>query len=91
MAHVIIEDEQYIFRRETRNKLFFVLGLGVLLFVVGLIISVGGGDSHAGGEEHSMIRQEALVASTAQGHAAAQPLAEDGARVTGLLTVIAPG
>ena len=39
MAHVIIEDEQYIFRRETRNKLFFVLGLGVLLFVVGLITS----------------------------------------------------
>ena len=71
MAHVIIEDEQYIFRRETRNKLFFVLGLGVLLFVVGLIISLSGGDAHAG-EEHSMIRQEALVASTAQDHAAGQ-------------------
>ncbi|MGC1241356.1 MAG: quinol:cytochrome C oxidoreductase [Chryseosolibacter sp.] len=72
MAHVIIEDEQYIFRRETRNKLFFVLGLGVLLFVVGLIISMSsGGGAHAG-EEHSLIQQEELVASTAQDHAAGQ-------------------
>ena len=69
MAHVIIEDEQYIFRSETRKKLFYVLGAGIVLFVIGLIISMSGGGAHEA-EGHSMIVQEQLVASTAQDHAA---------------------
>lgn len=68
MAHVIIEDEQYIFRRETRNKLFIVLGVGVLLFVIGLLTSLSG-PPHADGHAH--IGQSELVASAAQ-HATAQ-------------------
>ena len=70
MAHVIIEDEQYIFRRETRNKLFIILGLGVLLFVIGLLTSMSGAPHAA--EEHAMVQQQELVASTAQSHGTAQ-------------------
>ena len=70
MAHVIIEDEQYIFRRETRNKLFIVLGIGVLLFVIGLLTSLSGPPHAADG--HAMLEQQELVASTAQDHATAQ-------------------
>ena len=70
MAHVIIEDEQYIFRRETRNKLFIVLGIGVLLFVIGLLTSFSGPPHAADG--HAMLEQQELVASTAQDHSAAQ-------------------
>ena len=78
MAHVIIEDEQYIFRRETRNKVFVILGIGILLFVIGLITSMSGASAPA--EEHGMIHQEELVASTAQDHgAAAQQQDEHGA------------
>src|SRR5688500_7120253 len=70
MAHVIIEDEQYIFRRETRNKLFIVLGLGILLFVIGLLTSMS--DAPHAEEEHAMVSQHEMVASAAQGHAVAQ-------------------
>lgn len=70
MAHVIIEDEQYIFRSETRKKLFIVLGIGVLLLVVGLLLAMSG-PPHAEADHHAMVDQAHLVASTAQdaGHA----------------------
>ena len=71
MAHVIVEDEQYIFRTETRNKLFVLLGIGIVLFVLGLIFSMSGGHAEAG-DGHAMVHQEELVASTAQDHATAQ-------------------
>lgn len=62
MAHLIVEDEKYVFRSETRNKLFILLGLGVLLFIVGLIIDMSGGGAHA--EEHAAVNASELVAST---------------------------
>lgn len=70
MAHVMIEDEQYIFRRETRNKLFVLLGIGLGLFILGLIFAMGGGHEEAG-DGHALINSQELVASTAQ-HATAQ-------------------
>src|SRR5690606_26706620 len=71
MAHVIIEDEQYIFRPETRNKLLIVLGVGVFLLIVGVLMAISGGAPEAGGG-HAMVEQQELVASTAQDHAVAQ-------------------
>jgi len=71
MAHVIIEDEQYIFRPETRKKLFLVLGLGIILFIGGLLLAM----SHApeaGGDHHAMVEGQHLMASTAQEHAHAE-------------------
>jgi hypothetical protein len=76
MAHVIIEDEQYIFRRETRKKLFILLGIGLGLFILGVIFAITGGQE-AAGEGHALIHHQELVASTAQ-HATAQPDHADG-------------
>ena len=69
MAHVIIEDEQYIFRRETRKSLFILLAAGIVLLIVGIFFAMAAGD-HAGAGDHAMIHQSELVASTAQDHAA---------------------
>jgi hypothetical protein len=60
--HSTVADEQYIFRPETRNKIFYLLGLGVLLFVVGLLLAIFGGGGH--GEEHASVQSQELVAST---------------------------
>lgn len=70
MAHVTITDEQYIFRRETRNKLFILLGIGLGLFILGVIFTMTGG-GEAAGEGHAMVHSQELVASSAQ-HATAQ-------------------
>lgn len=66
MAHspITVTDEQYIFRPETRNKFFYVLGLGIILFIAGLILAMkGGGHDAHGNEGHAMINSEQLVAS----------------------------
>ena len=65
MAHVIIEDEQYIFRRETRKTLLILLGAGVLLFIAGIFFAMNAAE-HAGGDSHAMVQPSELVASTAQ-------------------------
>lgn len=68
MAHVIIEDEQYIFRGETRKNLFILLGVGLLLFVAGIFFAKSAA-SHADEGSHAMNHQTELVASTAQDQA----------------------
>lgn len=55
MAHSItVADEQYVFRSATRAKIFYLLGAGILLFVIGLLTAIyGGHPADAGhGEEH---------------------------------------
>jgi hypothetical protein len=63
MAHhsTVVADEQYVFRPETRNKIFYLLGFGVLLFVVGLLLAIFGGGGH--GEEHAAVQSHELVAN----------------------------
>jgi hypothetical protein len=63
--HTTVADEQYVFRPETRNKLFMLLGGGILLFVLGMIFG-GGNSGHEAGAEHGMIKSEKLVASTSK-------------------------
>ncbi len=47
MAHqVVVTDEQYEFKPATKRTLFFVLGAGVLLFIIGLIMAMAGGSAH---------------------------------------------
>ncbi|MEX2233413.1 MAG: quinol:cytochrome C oxidoreductase [Cyclobacteriaceae bacterium] len=73
MAHVIIEDEQYIFGSGIRNQIFILLGIGLFLFTVGLFLAITAGEAQpASGDEHAMIDNPELVASTAQDHADAQ-------------------
>lgn len=73
MAHVIIEDERYIFTAESRKKLFILLGVGLLMFVIGSFSAMNA--SPAEGEEHAMVSDHQVVATheqtaTAQEHAA---------------------
>jgi hypothetical protein len=69
MAHVIIEDEQYTFTRGARKQLFFLLGIGVVLLIAGLLFAVNAPEVHDAGE-HAMAHTQELVASTAQDHGA---------------------
>lgn len=67
MAHNIsVSDEQYVFRPETRNKFLMILGLGVVLFIIGLLIDMksGGGHDEHGEGGHTMVKSEQLTAST---------------------------
>lgn len=67
MAHVIIESEQYIFHAGTRKKLFYLLGAGIVLLIIGILFALGGPETS---DEHAMVAQpESLVASTLQGGA----------------------
>jgi hypothetical protein len=69
MAHhhqVVVTEESYIFRSATKTKLFILLGVGVLLFVVGLILAMNDhGDAHHG-DAHGSIDNQELLASTDQ-------------------------
>jgi hypothetical protein len=71
MAHVIIEDEQYIFTRGARNQLFILLGIGIVLLIAGLLFAFNAPETAEAGE-HAMVHGQELVASTAQDHSAAQ-------------------
>jgi hypothetical protein len=70
MAHSTIADEQYVFRTETRNKLFILLGVGIAVFILGLFLAMNDGGHGSGGHEtpahgeHGMIKSEKLVATT---------------------------
>jgi hypothetical protein len=66
MAHLTVADEQYVFRPETRRKLFILLGAGVALFILGLILAMnsGGHEAAGHGDAHGMVNTENLVAST---------------------------
>jgi hypothetical protein len=72
MAHqVVVTEESYILRSGTKTKLYILLGVGVLLFALGLVLAMNdGGDAHHGGE-HGSLQTEQLLASTQQEHATA--------------------
>jgi hypothetical protein len=69
MAHhqTIVADEQYEFKSATRNKIFYLLGFGVLLFLIGLFLAMGE-KKHEGGHEggHASAETHQLVASADQ-------------------------
>lgn len=57
-------NEQYIFKPETKRKLFYLLGLGILLFGIGIFMAMNAGDHHAEGGHASREATSNLVAST---------------------------
>lgn len=72
MAHhqTIVADEQYVYKTETRNKLFILLGVGVALFILGLIFAMSGGGHHEAGhgEGHAeVVNTTKLVAGLQDG------------------------
>ena len=60
----MIADEKYIFKPATKQKLFILIGVGLLLFVVGVFMAKNGAH-HEGAEKHaSQEIAKSLVAST---------------------------
>lgn len=56
-------DEQYIFKPEAKRKLFMLLGVGILLFVIGVFMAMNSGGHEEGG--HGALEAgKNLVAST---------------------------
>lgn len=71
MAHqVVVTEERYVFRPETKRKLYILLGAGILLFAIGLILAMSGGGHEEHGGGHGSLGSKELVAS-AQPHEAA--------------------
>ena len=71
MAHqVIVTEENYVFRPETRKKLFILLAVGVVVFILGLVMAMSGGGHHESSGGHASIQGSGMVASVDQ-HAAA--------------------
>jgi hypothetical protein len=73
MAHqVVVTEEHYKFRPETRKKLFIFLIVGVVVFALGLIMAISGGghqEETKGG--HASLQSSEFVASVQQhGYAA---------------------
>jgi hypothetical protein len=63
--HTIVADEQYVYRTETRKKLFILLGVGIALFILGLILAMNGGGEHGaahGGGHAEVVNTDKLVA-----------------------------
>jgi hypothetical protein len=79
MAHqVVVTEEQYVFKPETKKKLYIVLAVGVALLALGLVLAMnsGGHEEHGGG--HALAGGTELVASAAQHEAASAGHAESG-------------
>lgn len=79
MAHqVVITDENYVYRAETRKKLFILLGVGVALFIIGVLLAMSSGGHHeAGSGGHAAVQSADLVASAQQHAATSQAGVED--------------
>jgi hypothetical protein len=61
----MVADEQYIFKPETKRSIFILLGVGILLFVVGVFMAMNAGDHNAAEGHHASVEiSKSLVAST---------------------------
>jgi len=61
----MVADEQYIFKPETKRSIFILLGVGILLFVVGVFMAMNAGEHHAAEGHHASVEiSKTLVAST---------------------------
>ena len=72
--HVVIE-EQYKLTSESRNRIFMVLGLGIVFFIIGLFMLSQGGGEHEVHGGHAAVTH---TAPHADAHAAATAAAEHG-------------
>jgi len=79
MAHhqVVVEDEQYVFRSETKTKLFILLAVGIVLLALGLLFGGSGSHEEHGGGHHAAVESTKLVASAQHGEAASEGQKKD--------------
>jgi hypothetical protein len=75
MAHQTVADEQYVFKPEAKRQIFILLGVGIALFILGLVLAMSGGGHEAGEGHHGSVTvAKELVASLDQhGEHAASP------------------
>jgi len=74
--HITVADEQFEFKSETRNKIFYLLGFGLLLFIIGLVMAISQGEAPAH-EYEATVETEKLVASADQEQHATDAAAEE--------------
>jgi hypothetical protein len=74
MAHhqAEVTDEQYVFRPETKKKLFYLLFAGLFLFAVGLFFAINNEGKQPYGEEHHAAASSHEVVPTADHGKAAE-------------------
>ena len=63
--HDVITEERYIFKPGAKKQIYYLLGAGILLFVIGLIFAISGEGHHDHGAHGSVSSQE-LFASVQQ-------------------------
>jgi hypothetical protein len=80
MAHqVVVTEEHYVFKPETKKKLFIFLAVGVGVFILGLVLAMSGAGHHEetkGG--HAALQNSEFVASVQQHAGAAESHAAAG-------------
>ena len=73
-----VSDERYLFKPETRSKLLMLLGVGVLLFVIGVYMAMSAGHEEHGVTEHAAASiAKNLVASSDASFAETAEAGED--------------
>ena len=85
MAHQVeVTEERYIFRPETKKKLYILLIVGVALFFLGLVFAMnaGGHDEHGG--SHASAGAKEMVATVQQHEAASAGHASEGHHATAI-------
>jgi hypothetical protein len=71
MAHQVeVTEERYVFKPETKRKLYILLAVGVGVFLLGLVLAMSGGGHEASSGGHATIAGQELVASVQQHEAA---------------------
>lgn len=74
--HIAVESEQYIFKPETKRKIFILIGVGLVVFALGVFMAMNSGHGdHAAGHANAEV-SKSLVASAEA--VSAEPAAEVG-------------
>lgn len=77
MAHITVEDERYQFTPQLKKKVYYLLGAGIVLFILGLVLAMTGGGHHEDAGGHAALSVSKEMVASLQDHASA-PHAEDG-------------
>jgi len=71
--HVEVAEEQYVFRPETKKKLYILLIVGIVVFALGLVLAMNDGGHHEAAHEggHAAVAEAQKLVASADQHGAA--------------------